>query len=99
MQPILLRLCARYILEEKKRGRALDPVTNFHAQNGAIVESLNWMGDKSEYGLAQSAGIMVNYLYRLENIEENSQMYFDNGVVPASPKVQEYLRSPTKSLL
>ena len=28
-----------------------------------------WLGDVSEKGLQQSAGIMVNYLYRLDDIE------------------------------
>jgi malonyl-CoA decarboxylase len=60
----LMRICARYILQEKKRGAALDYVTNFHVRNGASVEQLNWMGDTSCKGLERSAGIMVNYLYR-----------------------------------
>jgi hypothetical protein len=32
----LMRICARYILQEKKRGAALDYVTNFHVRNGAV---------------------------------------------------------------
>ena len=46
-------------------GRALDPVAHFHLSNGARVERLNWLGDLSAKGLQQSAGIMINYLYRL----------------------------------
>ncbi|KAJ6925403.1 malonyl-CoA decarboxylase [Populus alba x Populus x berolinensis] len=64
LNPPLMRLCARYLLQEKKRGKALDSVANFHLQNGAMVERLNWMADRSERGLRQSGGIMVNYVYR-----------------------------------
>ena len=68
----LLRLCARYLLHARApSGRALDPVAHFHLSNGARVERLNWLGDVSPKGLQQSAGIMVNYLYRLGDIEAN----------------------------
>nr|XP_043609282.1 malonyl-CoA decarboxylase, mitochondrial isoform X2 [Erigeron canadensis] len=63
LEPILLRLCARYLLREKKRGKALDSVANFHLQNGAMIGRLNWMADRSDKGLSQSGGIMVNYIY------------------------------------
>lgn len=95
MKPILLRLCTRYLLQEKKRGKALDAVTNFHAQNGATVERLNWMGDRSEHGLIQSAGIMVNYIYRLDRLEEYSRLYADKGLVSASTALDNYLWSPS----
>ncbi|KAI4371156.1 hypothetical protein MLD38_019422 [Melastoma candidum] len=80
----LMRLCARYLIQEKKRGKALDSVANFHLQNGAMVERINWMADRSEKGLRQSAGIMVNYVYRLEKIEEYAQSYFSTGKIHAS---------------
>lgn len=87
----MMRLCARYLLLEKKRGRALDSVANFHLQNGAMIGGLNWMADRSEKGLCQSAGIMVNYLYRLEDIEENGQSYISSGIVEASDDVRGFL--------
>ncbi|CAM8998283.1 unnamed protein product [Rhodiola kirilowii] len=88
----LMRLCARYLLQEKKRGKALDSVANFHLQNGAMVERINWMADKSEKGLAQSGGIMVNYVYRLENIEDYAQSYFTSGTIHASTDVRKYVQ-------
>ncbi|PKA51451.1 malonyl-CoA decarboxylase [Apostasia shenzhenica] len=93
LRPPLMRLCARYLLKEKKRGKALDPVANFHLQNGAIIERINWMADQSEKGLSQSAGIMVNYIYRLEKIEENAQSYFSCGQINASPNVHQLLEA------
>lgn len=80
----LMRLCARYLLQEKKRGKALDSVANFHLQNGAMVERINWMADQSENGLSQSGGIMVNYVYRVEHIEEYAHSYFSDGKIHAS---------------
>ncbi|RZC65742.1 hypothetical protein C5167_009433 [Papaver somniferum] len=91
LQPPLLRLCARYLLLEKKRGKALDAVANFHLQNGAMVERLNWMADRSEKGICQSGGIMVNYVYRLDKIEENAQSYLSEGRIQASCDLQRYV--------
>jgi malonyl-CoA decarboxylase len=90
----LLRLCARYLTRERARsGRALDPVAHFHLSNGARVERLNWLGDASEKGLEQSAGIMVNYLYRLADIEANHEAYRGEGRVVASSAVRSLARA------
>ncbi|HEV8027067.1 MAG TPA: malonyl-CoA decarboxylase [Stellaceae bacterium] len=81
----LLRLCARYLLTEKNpKGQALDPVAHFHLTNGARVERLNWLADLSGKGLQQSAGLMINYLYRLNEIEENHEAYTAAGRIVAS---------------
>ncbi|KAK8273532.1 hypothetical protein E1A91_D10G012000v1 [Gossypium mustelinum] len=92
LKPPLMRLCARYLLQEKKRGKALDSVANFHLQNGAMVQRINWMADQSEKGLNQSAGIMVNYVYRPENIEEYAQLYFSKGHIHSSYDVKRYIQ-------
>ncbi|KAJ4703974.1 Malonyl-CoA decarboxylase mitochondrial [Melia azedarach] len=92
LKPPLLRLCVRYLLQEKKRGKALDSVANFHLQNGAMIERINWMADLSDKGLHQSAGIMVNYVYRLENIEEYAQSYFSTGHIHASDDIHSYVK-------
>ncbi|KAI8825007.1 malonyl-CoA decarboxylase-domain-containing protein [Fimicolochytrium jonesii] len=81
LRPILLRLCARYLVLEKRRSLALDPVGNFHIRNGACMHRLNWMGDSSAKGLAQSFGIMVNYNYILPLVEENNQAYLVDGSI------------------
>ncbi len=85
LKPALLRLAARYLLTEKTpRGRALDPVAHFHLTNGARMERLNWLADLSPKGVQQSAGIMINYLYRLAEIESNHEAYNGEGQVAAS---------------
>ena len=90
----LLRLCARYLLRERApSGRALDPVAHFHLSNGARVEQLNWQADVSAKGLQQSAGIMVNYLYRLADIEANHEAYRGEGRVAASGSLRALART------
>jgi malonyl-CoA decarboxylase len=90
----LIRLCTRYLLHERRpSGRALDPVAHFHLSNGARVERLNWLGDTSPKGLLQSAGIMVNYLYRLSEIEANHEAYRGEGRVAASSSIRNLLRA------
>jgi malonyl-CoA decarboxylase len=85
----LMRLAARYVLAEKTpAGRALDPVAHFHLSNGARVERLDWRGDLSAKGLQQSYGLMINYLYRLAEIEENHEAYTGEGRVAASSAIQ-----------
>lgn len=39
---LLLRLCAVYLLTERRRNLALDPVAHFHLRNGAQLWRLNW---------------------------------------------------------
>jgi len=93
LEPILKRLCARYLLVEKNvRGRARDPVAHFHLTNGARVERLNWLADPSPHGLAQSAGMMVNYLYNLSRIEAYHEGYSGEGKVAAATAVNRLLR-------
>ncbi|KAI7744894.1 hypothetical protein M8C21_009271 [Ambrosia artemisiifolia] len=97
LEPILLRLCARYLVLEKKRGKALDSVANFHLQNGAMIGRLNWMADRSEKGLSQSGGIMVNYIYSLEHIEDYAQAYFSTGHIQASSDVHRHIKPPERN--
>jgi malonyl-CoA decarboxylase len=89
LRPPLTRLCARYLLFEKRNsGGALDPVAHFHLSNGARMERLNWLGDRSPRGMGQSAGMMINYLYDLNRIEDNHEAYTADGKIVASPAIR-----------
>ena len=46
----------------------------------------------SARGLTQSATLMVNYLYRLDAIEENHEAYSGAGSVAASSAVKALVR-------
>ncbi|XP_030646230.1 malonyl-CoA decarboxylase, mitochondrial [Chanos chanos] len=87
LEPILMRLCAWYLYGEKRRGYALNPVANFHLQNGATLWRLNWHADTSPRGVANSFGIMVNYRYFLQETSANSASYLQSKVITASEQV------------
>jgi malonyl-CoA decarboxylase len=87
----LTGLCAHYLVEVKQQGRPRDPVARFHLGNGAQVARLNWLGDRSPKGLAESAGLMVNYQYRLEDIEDNHEAFAAHGTVAVAEPVREQL--------
>ena len=84
----LMRLCARYLYLEKRRSFALDPVANFHLRNGAAMWRLNWWADLSPRGLTNSCGIMVNYRYYLDKLEDNSTNYQETKNIDASEQVR-----------
>ena len=89
----LMRLCARYLLNETTpAGRALDPVAHFHLSNGARIERINWRADTSKKGLQQSFGMMINYLYRLGDIEQNHEAYTGEGHIAAASAVTRLVK-------
>ena len=81
----LTRLCAYYLLYAKQDDdEPLDAVARFHLGNGARLERLNWLGDTSATGMRRSAGLMVNYVYRLDDVERNHEAYArENRIVAA----------------
>ena len=90
----LLPLVARYLNElNPDTGKARDPVAQFHLSNGARMERLNWQADSSAKGLQQSCGVMVNYLYRLSDIEANHEAYTGQGKVAASTTIKALLKA------
>lgn len=90
----MLRLAARYLLNETTAAsRAIDPVEHFHLSNGARIERINWRGDLSAKGFQQSFGLMVNYLYRLGDIEKNHEAYTGEGEIAASSAVLRLVKS------
>ncbi|SED09059.1 malonyl-CoA decarboxylase [Rhizobiales bacterium GAS188] len=91
----LLAAAAHYYLEAKSpSGRPLDPVARFHLGNGARLERLNWPGDMSDKGLREAHGLMVNYLYKLDDIEQNHEAFAARNEVVASGQVRRLLRKP-----
>jgi malonyl-CoA decarboxylase len=92
LQKLLMRLCAWYLLHAKHGAEPLDPVARFHLGNGAALERLNWLGDTSESGMARSAGMMVNYVYELDDVERNHERYFTSHTVVVSRMVEKLAR-------
>jgi malonyl-CoA decarboxylase len=92
MQRQLVRLCAYYLLYAKQGRDPLDPVARFHLGNGARLEKLNWLGDISAMGMRRSAGLMVNYVYRLEDVERNHEVYARERQVVAARRFEVLAR-------
>ncbi|HLW93090.1 MAG TPA: malonyl-CoA decarboxylase family protein, partial [Roseiarcus sp.] len=90
---ILPVLAANYFIHARtKNGRMIDSVARFHLRNGARLERINMLGDLSPAGLKQSHGLMVNYLYDLDHIEENHETFANKGEVVASSAVRKLAR-------
>jgi malonyl-CoA decarboxylase len=88
----LLPLAARYFLIERTpEGRPVDPVARFHLGNGARLERLNFLGDRSAKAMQQAHGLMVNYLYKLDDIIANHEALAQRGEVIASTGVKSFL--------
>ena len=84
----LTQLCATYLLHRADGNEpAQDPVKRFHLNNGAKLEQINWLADISRKGLAESLGLMVNYLYEPGSIEVNHEK-FARGDIVASRRVR-----------
>ena len=88
----LQRLAARYLLEARRGDKPVDTVARFHLGNGARVERLNWLADKSDKGLKLSWGMMVNYLYDPDHIEANLEDFATEGRIAASSTVRRLAR-------
>ena len=81
----LIKQTVRYLTESNRSdGMPNDPVARFHIGNGASLERVNLNADLSSKGLSQSYGIMANYLYDLDVVEENHELFFKNKIVQTS---------------
>jgi len=95
LQDPLMRAAAWYFLRARtQRGVPVDSVARFHLGNGARLERINWLADTSDKAMAQSLGLMVNYLYDLDDIEKNHEAYAEGRTVVAANGVQRLLRPP-----
>ena len=100
VQDALLRAAAWYFLHARTpTGSPVDSVARFHLGNGARLERLNWLADVSEKGIAQSYGLMVNYLYDLDHIERNHEAYAQQRAVVASSAVTRLARAPARDMV
>ncbi|WP_291932349.1 malonyl-CoA decarboxylase [Limnohabitans sp.] len=83
----LMRLCALYLMHKTPEARG-DAVGKFHLSNGATLHQINWAADLSKKGLQQAGGLMVNYLYELDKVEEQHEA-FSNKTVCFSRAVEK----------
>jgi malonyl-CoA decarboxylase len=88
----LTRLAARYLLTARKGEHPYDPVARFHLGNGARIERLNYLADTSTRGDQQSYGLMVNYVYDPDTIEENVEAFSRSGEIAAATAIRRSAR-------
>ena len=92
----LAQLAARYLtLAKTSRGdgrQPLDPVARFHLGNGARLERINPLADASPKGMQQSFGVMVNYVYDVDDLEENVESFAREGTIATSAGVRRQAR-------
>jgi malonyl-CoA decarboxylase len=97
-EPLRSAAAFYYLRAKTLSGLPVDAVARFHLGNGARLERINWLGDTSDKAIAQGHGLMVNYLYDLDDIEKNHETYAEGRTVVASNAVQRILR-PTRDLV
>jgi len=86
----LTKLAASYYLHAKGRDEEpADPVARFHLKNGAELHRINADADRSTNGVAQSLGLMVNYLYDLSKVEDNHEAYMKQRKIACSPQIRK----------
>ncbi len=90
----LMKKTIQYLTKsDRADGMPNDPVARFHVGNGASLEKINLNADTSEKGISQSYGIMANYLYDLDVVEENHEIFFRNKIVPVSNEINSLRKS------
>nr|WP_300314879.1 malonyl-CoA decarboxylase [Halomonas sp.] len=96
---VIRPLAAYYLTKQRNsHGLPLNPVARFHLGNGAQLHRINWPGDVSHKGITHGAGLMVNYLYVLDDIERNHEQYTTDGKVVCSSTVRDLSRRARKHL-
>ena len=86
-----MTLCAQYLSQAKRGMMPLDPVARFHLGNGARIERLNWLADTSQRGFNNSLGMMVNYRYTEEWVEQNHEALVNSGHIAMSGAFKKWL--------
>ena len=69
LEPILKRLFEDYLNQTKVlKGETIpkDKTAAFHIGNGARIGNIHFMADPGDVGIARSCGMMVNYIYNVE---------------------------------
>jgi malonyl-CoA decarboxylase len=94
LRAALMRLCATYLTRPASPGNRIDSVARFHLGNGARLERINWLGNTELRAIQESFGIMVNYLYDHDSIENNHEAFVRDGTIVRSPDVDALMQGP-----
>jgi malonyl-CoA decarboxylase len=97
IRSVLQRLLAAYLTASNGGKGPDDPVARFHLGNGARLERIHWAANLSPRGIAESLGMMVNYLYEPKAIEDNHEQFVTAGGVAHSPEVDDLLKRRSRN--
>jgi malonyl-CoA decarboxylase len=97
LRAALMRLCATYLTQRPSSGIGVDPVARFHLGNGARLERINWLGNTAPRAIQESFGVMVNYLYDHDSIEDNHEAFARDGTIVRSPEVDALMQAPLEA--
>ncbi len=86
-------LAARYLYTVRQNGRPFDPVARFHLGNGARIERIDFLADSSTKGFKQSCGLMVNYLYDPDEIEQNVEAFVGEDRIAATAAIRRLAKA------
>ena len=92
-EPVVRAAATYYMSARTRSGAPIDPVARFHLGNGARLERINWLADTSAKGFKQSCGLVVNYLYDPEEIEQNVEAYVGEDRIAASAAVRRLAKT------
>ena len=85
------KLAIHYLTNVKNNlGFPVNDVCRFHLKNGAKIDDVIVNANISEVGFKRSFGVMVNYSYELEMIEQNHQDYVNKKKIAISKKIKKY---------
>ena len=85
------KLAIHYLLNVKNNlGFPINDVCRFHLKNGAKIDDVIVNANISEVGFKRSFGVMVNYSYELNTIEQNHQDYVNNKKIAISKKIKKH---------
>ena len=85
------KLAIHYLSNVKNNlGFPINDVCRFHLKNGAKIDDVIVNANISEVGFKRSFGVMVNYSYELNTIEQNHQDYVNNKKIAISKKIKKH---------
>ena len=97
LSPPLKRLTLAYLTQLRAGDKPYDAVAQFHFSNGARLESINPFANMRPYGLHDSFGVMVNYRYIPDELEENHERFVVSGEMRVSSSLAHEQRLVAES--
>lgn len=98
---MLREVAACYLVKARStKGMVYDPVARFHLGNGACLKNINANANlnKTNEGLWNGWGLMVNYDYKLQDIEKNHEAFANDTEVIHSTVVQNLVKKGSKNV-